>query len=273
MTRAADHRDVARHRAEMPHGTHAILDTRTLANAHRRLAQLLRPGLSVLDVGCGTGTITRGIAQSQGSHVVRVVGADVNAGFIEDARRRHRGVPGLAFEVADVYGLPWSAEFDIVTAARVLQWLARPADALRAMAAATKPGGRVVVLDYNHEKIAWTPEPPESMRRFYTAFLAWRADAGMDNAIADHLPALFRAAGLGDVHVSEQHETARRGDADFETRAGIWADVVATRGHQMVADGVIDEATRARAEVEYRGWVAGRAVTLTMYLLAVEGVR
>lgn len=266
-------RDVATHRAGMPHGTGAILDTRSLATDHRRLAALIRPGISVLDVGCGTGAITRGIAESQGSHVVRVVGVDVNAGFIDEARRRHAHVPGLAFEVADAYALPWPAAFDIVTAARVLQWLARPADAVRAMAAAVKPGGRVVVLDYTHGKIAWEPEPPETMRRFYAAFLAWRADAGMDNAIADHLPALFASAGLESVAISEQHESTRRGDAHFAVRAGIWADVAATRGHQMVADGAIDETTRARAEREYRDWVADVAVAQTMYLLAVDGIR
>src|SRR5688572_15992192 len=113
--------DVAKHRATMPHGTGAILDTRTLANAHRRLAELLRPGMSVLDIGCGTGAITRGIAESQGSHVTRVIGVDVNAGFVDNARARHAGVPGLSFEVADVYALPWTASFDLVTAARVLQ--------------------------------------------------------------------------------------------------------------------------------------------------------
>jgi hypothetical protein len=56
------------------------------------------------------------------------------------------------------------------------------------MVSATKPGDWIVVLDCNHEKIAWKPEPPRGMRTFYDAFLRWRADAGMDNAIADDLP-------------------------------------------------------------------------------------
>jgi ubiquinone/menaquinone biosynthesis C-methylase UbiE len=265
--------DLATHRAAMPQSTGAILDTRTLANSHRRLLELLKPGLTVLDVGCGTGAITRGIAEAQGSHVERVVGADVHAGFIEQARSRQPAMPGLSFAVADVYALPWTAEFDLVNAARVLQWRREPAKALAAMIAAVRPGGRALVLDYCHDKIAWHPQPPASMKTFYAAFLAWRAEAGMDNAIADHLPAMFAAAGLEDVGISVQHETTRRGDADFATRAGIWADVAASRGHQMVADGACDEATRAAAEVDYRRWVDTAAERQTMYLLAVDGVR
>jgi SAM-dependent methyltransferase len=264
--------DIAVHRAAMPHGTTVILDTRSLAMDHRRLAELLVPGLAVLDVGCGTGAITRGIAEAVGPGG-QVVGIDVNAGFIDEARRRHAGVRHLSFDVADVRALRRSATFDVVNASRVLQWLAQPQTALDAMVAATRPGGRVVVLDYNHEKIVWGPTPPASMLRFYDAFRSWRAEAGMDNAIADHLAARFADAGLESIVVSAEHETTRRGEPDFAIRAGIWTDVAATRGHQMVADGAIDEVTRARAETEYRRWIAGSAQSQTMYLLAVDGRR
>jgi SAM-dependent methyltransferase len=188
-------------------------------------------------------------------------------------RAAHGDVPGLSFEVASVDALPSAGAFDIVTAARVLQWLADPTSALRAMAAAARRGGRVIVLDYNHEKIAWTPEPPASLRRFYAAFLRWRADAGMDNTIADRLPALFATAGLTAIASTDQHEVARLGDADFETRAGIWADVAASRGHQMVADGAVTEAERRAAELDYRAWLRDGARSHALYLRAVEGVR
>ncbi len=256
----------------MPEGTAAVLDARSLATAHRRLAALLRPGLAVLDVGCGTGAITRGIAERVAPGG-RALGVDVNAPFIEAARRAHGAIPGLTFEVADAYRLPFGDTFDIVTAARVLRWLADPLAAVRAMARAAKPAGRVIVLDFNHEKARWTPEPPASLARFYAAFLAWRASAGMDNAIADRLAALLAEAGLRDVTVTPQHEVARRGGPEWALRAGIWAQVAATRGHQMVADGAIAEAERWAAEVEYREWVRAGGEAHTQYLLAAEGVK
>jgi len=264
--------DEARRRAHMPDGTRAILDTRSLAADHRRLAALLRPGLAVLDVGCGTGAITRDIAQAVGPEG-RAVGVDVDPAMIEAARAAHRRVPGLSFYVVDVYALPFRGEFDIVAAARVLQWLADPEAALREMTKGLRRGGRIVVLDYNHEKASWTPEPPSSMRRFFATFLQWRAAAGLDNAIADRLEKLLAAIGLTAITTTDQREITRRGDSDFETRAGIWAAIAATRGHQMVADGAISERERRAAEVEYGAWLREAARSHVQYLLAVEGVR
>lgn len=262
----------AAHRAHMPEGTQRILSARSLQTAHRRLAALLRPGLTVLDIGCGTGAITRDIAAAVAPHG-QVVGVDVNAGLIEEARRVHGAVPGLTFEVCDVYTLPFRADFDLVSAARVLQWLAHPLDALRTLVAATKPGGRVVILDYNHEKIVWHPPPPASMHMFYTAFLRWRAEAGMDNAVADHLAEMCAQVGLVNIVATSQPEVTQRTDPDFAVRLGLWAEVAAARGHQMVADGVITESQRAAAETEYRAWLHDNATSQCLYLIAVEGTR
>jgi ubiquinone/menaquinone biosynthesis C-methylase UbiE len=260
--------DVTRHRARMPEGTQRILDARSLYASHRRLSELLRPGMRVLDAGCGTGAITRDIAAVTGDRGL-AVGVDLHPGLIRQARRQN-GQPAR-FVAADLYRLPFSRTFDIATAARVLQWLAEPEAALRSLCAAVRPGGRVVILDYNHEKIAWKPPPPARMRAFYAAFLRWRAEAGMDNAIADHLAALMARAGMADIRISPQHETTARTDAGFVQRLGIWAEVAATRGRQMVEDGMLTEAERAEAEAQYRAWIGTEAVSQRLYLLAVEG--
>jgi ubiquinone/menaquinone biosynthesis C-methylase UbiE len=264
--------DQARQRAHMPQGTAAILDTRTLATAHRRLAQLLHPGLSVLDVGCGTGAVTRGIAEAVAPDGL-TVGLDIHAGLLAQACRAHGSVPGLAFVLGDAYNLPCRSTFDVVTAARILQWLAHPLAALRAMRAAVTPGGRVVTLEYNHEKIVWEPAPPRSMQHFYRAFLRWRAEAGMDNTLADHLAELYAQCGFEAIVSTPQHEVSVKSDADFLTRLSLWAEVAASRGHQMVADGFLTEAQRATAEAESRAWVQERAAAQIMYLIAVEGRR
>jgi ubiquinone/menaquinone biosynthesis C-methylase UbiE len=254
----------------MPAGTSRLLNARSLETAHRRLAAMLQPGHTVLDVGCGTGAITRNIAAAVAPRGF-AVGVDINSHLLEQARQMHQDSFKAQFAVADIYLLPFSRTFDLVTAARVLQWLAAPQQALQAMGAVTRARGRVVVLDYNHEKIHWAPAPPASMQQFYTAFLRWRAEAGMDNAVADHLAPMFRRAGFVGVCETPQHEVTTRQDPEFATRLGIWAEVAATRGHQMVADGFLTETQRATAEAEYRAWMQTEAEAQTLYLLTVEG--
>ena len=254
----------------MPAETGRILNTRSLATSHRRLAELLQPAMNVLDVGCGTGAITRDIADVVGAQGC-VVGLDISETLLAQVQVQRPNRSALRFVRGDVYAVPFNRAFDVVTAARVLQWVGRPDTAVRALSEAVKLHGTLLVLDYDHEQIQWRPSPPASMQRFYTAFLQWRADAGMDNAIAGHLAGLFESAGLVDIQVTPQHERTQRGDVDFASRIGIWAEVAATRGHQMVADGTLTEAERLAAEADYRAWIESDAQAHTLYLLAVEG--
>jgi len=261
--------EAAERRAAMPAGTERFLETRSLRADHRRLAALLQPGMSVLDVGCGSGAITRGIAEAVGAGG-RVVGIDISEQLLALALTTHGGPPNLEFEIADVTRHRYRDEFDVVTAARVLQWLADPRAALASMVAAAKPGGQIIVLDYNHLRARWEPEPPEPFSRFYDAFLAWRADAGMDNEMADHLAAMMTELELADVTATQELEVTSRGDGDFETRMALWPGVIATRGHQLVADGLLDEAGREAAGEAFAQWIATDARSQTLHLLAVS---
>ena len=249
-----------------------IIDARTLTASHKRLAEILKPGMSVLDVGCGTGAITSGIAEIAGP-MGRVVGIDNNPELIEKARQTYEGVQGLSFEIGDICNLPFNNEFDIVTSARVLQWLSNPQAALEQMVQSAKIDGQVLVLDYNHTKIVWEPAIPESMQYFYNAFLQWRSDAGMDNEIADHLPEMFKSSGLTRVKITEQNETTKRTDDDFQIHIAVWAGVASFKGTQMVNDGFIDETQRAIAEEEFKQWIADNAESQTMFLSAIEGTK
>ena len=165
-------------------------------------------------MGWGTGAITRDTAEAV-APCGFVAGMDSNARLIQEARRKHLEIPNLRFVMGDILDLPCAGAFDIVTAARVLQWLAEPQRALQAMCHAARPGGRIVVLDYNHERVCWVPAPRVSVQRFYMAFLNWRAEAGMDNAMADNLVTLFRAAGLMNIRETPQHQSTTRGEPGF----------------------------------------------------------
>jgi len=249
-----------------------ILDRRTLARDHRRLARLLRPGMAVLDVGCGTGAITSGIARVVAPKGF-ALGIDRDPALLRLARERHGDVPGLRFEERDVFDLPVDAAFDIVTAARVLQWLEQPELAVQRMAAATRPGGRVVILDYAHDGLVWQPEPPPPVRRFYDGFLGWRRSKGWDNRIAERLPRLLNGAGLVDVASSVEDEVAVRGEPGFDDAMALWRLVMESVGPTIVKAGVLSEADLTSAVAVHRSWCKREARVQRMVMRAVDGRR
>jgi SAM-dependent methyltransferase len=105
-----------------------------------------RPGMVLLDAGCGTGEDVRALADRVGPGG-RALGIDASAAMVTEARRRGHG-PRCAFRRADVTRLPLSdASVDGARAERVLQHLADPAAAVRELARVVRPGGRVVVAE------------------------------------------------------------------------------------------------------------------------------
>lgn len=211
--------------------------------------------MHVLDVGCGTGAITVGIARTVAPNG-SVVGIDRDESLLVIAREQHQGVGNLTFEVRDILNCELTECFDIVTASRTLQWVADPGAAIMRMRRALKPRGRLVVLDYVHIDNTWDPMPPDSFLHFYSAFLEWRAQNGWDNRMGDHLPGLVEQAGFSEVVSSTVDEVTSRGDAAFESAVQVWLNVIQSIGSQIVAAGGMLESERVAAERDYEAFVA-----------------
>ena len=154
-------------------------------------------------------------------------------------RKNYEHIPNLSFKVANINDYVSDGTFDLVIAARTLQWVNNPAEVVSKMVGLLKTGGKTSINDYNHTKIEWSPAPPKSMLDFYEAFLNWRTDAGFDNQIADNLPNIYKDLGMTDINVVAQHETSVQGEEDFEATIRIWSIVAETRGKQVVQDGFL----------------------------------
>jgi len=257
-------------RATMPKGTNAVLDRRTVYHSNSNLLNIVKPGDSILDVGCGSGSITAGIAELTGPGG-QVTGIDTSHDLIAQAQGNYSHIDHIRFEVADINTYQPEKPFDVITSARVLQWVDNPAPLISKMKQLLAPGGCLTILDYNHEKIQWEPGIPQSMQQFYKAFLQWRADAGMDNQIADHLEAIFLQAGLSEISITDHSERSVKDCPGFEADLDIWAKVAETRGMQLLKDNYITDDLRLRAISEYRDWVRTGAQSMTLYLKAVSG--
>ena len=246
-----------------PPGPASIMTARSLSNGHPTLLELLTEGTSVLDVGCGPGTLTIEIARRVSP--APVVGMDINPAMVRaaEAATPPGELPNLVFYVGDVGECAWQAEFDVAVATRMLQWLPDPVAAVRRLAEAVLPGGCVVLRDYDHTRAEWRAEPPE-WRRFYSAFLAWRAARRLDNAIAGRLPALVQTAGLVDADITPEITEVRAGDPDFFRVAGMWRMVIEGHGRQMVRAGYLTNGEREGALAAYTQWMQEEGATMTL---------
>jgi SAM-dependent methyltransferase len=99
----------------------------------------LRPGMRLLDAGCGSGLFAELAARSG----AEVIGLDAAPGLVEYARRRR---PAARYVVEDIEHMPFrDAVFDVVTAFNSVLYAADPRSALAEIARVTAPSGRAVV--------------------------------------------------------------------------------------------------------------------------------
>src|SRR5438034_2829724 len=130
---------------------------RTVDNSAAYLAPHLTSATSVLDLGCGPGTITADIGRLVAPG--RVLGIDASAAVIDEAQRDAGGGPNVEFSVGDLYALEMHDHtFDVVHAHQVLQHLPDPVRALREMKRVCKPGGLVAARDGDYGAFRWYPD-------------------------------------------------------------------------------------------------------------------
>ncbi|HXI17623.1 MAG TPA: methyltransferase domain-containing protein [Chloroflexota bacterium] len=125
----------------------------------------VRPGMRLLDVGCGPGTITLGLAKAV--RPAEVVGVDAVQTVLEDARQTasSKRVANVRFEQADAYKLPFpDRSFGAVFAHTLLEHLREPQRALAEMVRVLSPGGMIGLRDCDWGTGVFAPEDP-SVRR------------------------------------------------------------------------------------------------------------
>jgi ubiquinone/menaquinone biosynthesis C-methylase UbiE len=172
---------------------------RTVENSAAYVLPALSPGCTVLDVGCGPGTITAGLGErvAPGS----VVGVDASADVVALASAEHHAA-NLSFRVGDAYDLDFpDGSFDVVHAHQVLQHLSDPVAALREMRRVCRPGGTVAFRDADYGAMSWWPELPGLARWLDVYRQVARANGGEPDA-GRHLVRWARAAGFAEMSVT-----------------------------------------------------------------------
>lgn len=195
-------------------------------------------GDRVLDVGCGSGVVTRAIARRVGDRG-RVVGLDQSPALLDVARGLAREA-GLADRIEFCEGsalrLPFPAgSFDAAVCVTVLSHVPGGETAVPELVRVLRPGGRLGVFDLDTDMTIFTHPDRALTRRIVAA----AADVtAVDGWLARRMPSLFQQAGLTDIRV--------RGFFPLETGPqSFYADLARRSAEVALKIGAITEAERS----------------------------
>jgi ubiquinone/menaquinone biosynthesis C-methylase UbiE len=216
-----------------------------VASFKKQLESLdIKRGCSVLDIGCGIGDRAEEMAAIVGP-TGRVCGTDLSNLMVEIAtgRTKEKGLP-LEFYVASAVDQPFPAEsFDCVRTERVLMYLPDPEPAIDEFLRVLKPGGRLVVLDFDWDALIFSHHDQLLTR----TIVDYISDSFPNGRVGVHLNRLFRKKGLLNVQAVPvgyvaSYEMARRvcgGIIETGVESGAFqADAIANWWSDVEADSI-----------------------------------
>ena len=183
-----------------------FMSLRTLKTHGQFFLSHLQPGLSVLDCGCGPGSITLDIAE-------RVAPSKVVAIDIEDSQialgvegAENRNCDNVCFQSGDVYSLPFGDNsFDRIFSHALMEHLAEPVKAMRELLRVLKPDGVIGVCSPDWGGFILSP-PSDLLSAATKAYTTLQSLNGGDVNVGRSLSFYLASAGFEQCQMSARYE-------------------------------------------------------------------
>ena len=159
-------------------------------------------GSAVLEAGCGVGAQTVTLAAN--SPGARITSVDISESSLAEARRAvaEAGFRNVEFRQGDIFDLPYGPDaFDHIFVCFVLEHLARPVEALRALKRHLRPGGTMTVIEGDHGSVFFHPDSAAAHAAIRCQVELQRR-AGGNAMVGRELHPLLTEAGFDSVRVS-----------------------------------------------------------------------
>jgi ubiquinone/menaquinone biosynthesis C-methylase UbiE len=242
-----------------------MVSARTAGDRAAFVLPFLSTGTRLLDVGCGPGSITLGLARRVGPEGC-VVGVDMQPSQIHLAKQEAAttGVANATFQIANARVLPFEdASFDVLFAHALFEHLAAPGPVLAEMARVLRPQGILAICSSDWSGARIEPYSAD-VRRAMEAHYALRRNAGGDPFAGARLEEWVSAAGFSIVRTGAEEKTDM-------TYAGL-ATYVATRIREALSEGPSDNSFLEEAAAAASRWagsgVVGTATQRWVHVLA-----
>lgn len=193
----------------------------------------------IVDIGCGTGGVTRRIANRFGR--ADILGVEPSVTLTNTARSLAGDLPNLKFRIGNGAALELAdGSADIAILHTVLSHVTAPATLVMEAARVLRPGGTLVVCDADFSKASLGVAPGDPLGSCAEAFVAGSVT---DAWLAGKLKPLARAAGLTVVHFGTANRVVTDGMGNL-----VWVRMAAKR---LVIEGVIGQPLADALEAEY----------------------
>jgi len=233
---------------------------RTIHNSAHYLEPHLLPGRSLLDVGCGPGTITAEFAERLSPG--RVVGVDAAPDALAAAGELETTAE---FILGDAYALPFDdGSFDVVHTHQTLQHVQDPVAMLREMVRVSRDGGMVAAREVDYSATTWFPLLPGLELWLYVVRRVHRANGGEPDA-GRHLTSWAR-----DAHLPSPRITASAWAFSTAQERAWWGGAWAERAlHSRFATDAVEGGHATPDELQsisdaWRTWAADERGFFTM---------
>jgi len=230
----------------------------------------LKPGMKLLDCGCGPGTITVGLAEAvtPGS----VVGVDLEPTQVALAERTvaERGIKNARFEAASVYKLPFpDCSFDVVFSHALFEHLTEPLVVLQEIRRVLRPGGLIALSSPDWSGNLMAPRDPETERAIEVLMAIQKRNGG-NPYVGREFGRLLQEAEFSRISLAAMYDSYEDVPLAAELLAERIEDGV---GKQVVASSDLDRAEVGELCRSLRRWAKHPTVLFAQAFVEAIGYK